>query len=167
LPQSNVFIFDRFNTRNEFYGGQLGGRVEYAGDRLFLSGLFKIGLGTTHEVVDLTGFTRGAVNTPGGLLVLTSNGGRRSHDEFAAVPELGINVGYQVCRGFQVFVGYTFLYISDVVRPGDQINRNVNPNLLPASPTFRTPTGPAEPAFSFQRTDFWAQGMNFGLAFRY
>jgi hypothetical protein len=167
VPPTNVFILDNFGTRNEFYGGQLGGRVEYAGDRFFLSGLFKIGLGSMHEVVDLAGFTRGPANSAAGLLVLTSNSGRRAHDEFAAVPELGINVGYQVCHGFRVIVGYTFLYISDVVRPGDQINRNVNPNLIPASPTFRTATGPAEPAFSFQRTDFWAQGMNLGFEFRF
>jgi hypothetical protein len=173
LPPTTVALLDHFGTRNEFYAGQLGARVQYAGDRLFISGLGKIGLGSNHEVIDLSGFTTrtgpGVVGgtVPGGLLVLSSNSGRRSHDEFAAVPEIGINVGYQVCRSIQVFAGYTFLYWSDVVRPGDQINRTVNPTLIPASRTFGNPVGPAQPSFSFQRTEFWAQGANFGFAVRW
>jgi hypothetical protein len=173
VPPTTVTIVDHFGTRNEFYGGQLGARVEYGGDHFFVSVLSKVALGSVHEVVDLAGFTSGtgpgtvAGTTPGGLLVVSSNAGRRAHDEFAVVPEFGINVGYQVCRAFRVFVGYSFLYVSDVVRPGDQINRVVNPALIPASTSFGKGTGPAEPTFSFQRTDFWAQGVNFGLEFRF
>ena len=32
--------------------------------------------------------------------------------------------------GGDVFGGYSFMYWSDVVRPGNQINQNVGPNLL-------------------------------------
>jgi hypothetical protein len=171
LPPGTVTIFDHFGTRNEFYGAQIGARGEYNAGRLVVSALGKIALGSTHEVVNLSGFTSGtgAALTPGGLLVLSSNIGRRAHDEFAVVPEIGINVGYQICRGVQAFVGYTFLYWSDVARPGDQINRTINSTLIPASRTFNMANamGPAEPSFSFQRTDFWAQGVNFGLAFRF
>jgi Putative beta barrel porin-7 (BBP7) len=173
-PANSVVVFDNFATRNEFYSGQLGARVEYAGERFVLSGLVKVALGDSHEVVGLGGFTSrsgtGTVPgvTPGGLLVVSSNSGQHSHDAFAVVPEVGLNVGYQVNKVFRVFMGYTFLYWSDVVRPGDQINRTVNPNLVPISPTFRTTTvGPAQPSFSFQRTDFWAQGLNLGMEFRF
>lgn len=173
VPPTNVAILDHFGTRNEFYGGQLGARVEY-GERLFISASGKIALGSTHEVINLEGFTKRSgpgtttVITPGGLLVLSSNAGWRAHDEFAVIPEIGINVGYNICRGVKVYVGYTFLYWSDVVRPGDQINRVVNPTLVPASQTYaKGPAAPAEPSFTFQRTDFWAQGVNFGLALRW
>jgi hypothetical protein len=104
---------------------------------------------------------------PGGLLVVSSNAGVRAHDEFAAVPEFGINLGYQICKSLRAFVGYTFLYWSDVARPGDQINRTVNPTLVPASRAFGTPIGPAEPSFTFQHTEFWAQGANFGVELRW
>jgi hypothetical protein len=168
VPGTTVVIVDQFGTRNEFYGGQLGARVDY-GDRLVVSGFGKIALGSTHEVINLAGFTNGIPGgaRQGGLLVLSSNAGSRAHDEFTAVPEIGINVGYQVCRCIQLFAGYTFLYWSDVARPGDQINRVVNPTLVPASRTFGTPVGPAQPSFSFQRTEFWAQGLNFGFAVRW
>jgi hypothetical protein len=53
-------------------------------------------------------------------------------------------------------VGYTFLYISSVVRPSDQIDRSVNI----APPNTR-------PAFSFHATDFWTQGVNLGLEIRF
>jgi Putative beta barrel porin-7 (BBP7) len=36
------------------------------------------------------------VTTPGGLYALPGNIGHYTHDEFSVVPELGINVGYQV-----------------------------------------------------------------------
>jgi hypothetical protein len=173
MPPSTVVLYDHFGTRNEFYGGQLGARAEYGLGHLFFSAQGKIALGSVHEVISLGGFTGGSgPNTvmgiaPGGLLALSSNAGSRSHNEFAAVPEIGINVGYQISAHLRVFVGYTFLYCSDVVRPGDEINRTVNPTLVPSSRTFGQPLGPAEPSFSLQRTDFWAQGANFGLEFHF
>ena len=62
----------------------------------------------------------------------------------------------------RVFVGYDFLYLSDVVRAGDQVNLAVNPN-----PLRGVTGGPAQPVFIVRPSDFWAQGVNFGLEFRY
>jgi hypothetical protein len=172
VPPSSELILDHFGTRNEFYGGQLGGRLDYAFGNLVVSGLFKIGLGNTHEVINLSGLTTsptgGGGPAPAGLLVLSSNSGARSHNEFAAIPEIGINIGYQVCRNLRLYAGYTFIYWSDVARPGDQITRTVNPNLIPSSLTFPTPfNAAAVPTVTFQRTDFWAQGVNFGFEVRF
>ena len=44
---------------------------------------------------------------------------RVRHDEFAVLPELGFNVGWQYNPLWRFYVGYTFLYWSDVARPGD------------------------------------------------
>ena len=50
---------------------------------------------------------------------------------------------------------------------GDQIDLTVNPTQL-ATPTGPgTLVGPARPAFQFDGTDFWAQGINFGMELRY
>ena len=56
-----------------------------------------------------------------------------------------------------------------VVRPGEQIDTNVNTRFRPPLPGFAavTPTGPAVPAVLFRNTDYWAQGLNFGLQYRY
>jgi len=135
--------------------------------------LGKIALGDSHETVSINGSTQqtppGGTTTsvPGGLLALSSNIGRYTKDEFAAVPELGINFGYQINPLVRAYVGYSFIYLSDVARPGDQINRSVNPALVPTSTTYGTASTPAAPGFTFQRTEFWAQGVNFGLEVRY
>jgi hypothetical protein len=169
---SSLSIFDHFGTLNEFYGGQLGARVDY-GDRLFVSVQGKIALGATHEVINIAGATTrvdtmgNRSSVMGGLLALSSNTGRFNRDEFAAVPEIGVNIGYRITPLIRAYVGYTFLYWSEVARPGDQISRTINPSLLPTSTTFGSATTPTLPALTFQRTDFWAQGINVGLEFRY
>ena len=58
----------------------------------------------------------------GGLLAVATNMGRFHNDGFAAVPQVGINIGYQCAEWLRLSVGYDFLYFSSVVRPADQIN---------------------------------------------
>ena len=52
--------------------------------------------------------------------------------------------------------------LSSVARAGDQVDLRVNPNLITT-----TPVGPANPPFAIHDTNYWAQGVNFGLEFRY
>jgi hypothetical protein len=166
-------VNDQFNTRNRFYGGQVGARAEFRSGGLFVNVLGKVALGATNQVVDVAGSTviapPGRVPTVGngGLLAQPTNSGHFSRDRFAVVPEVGINVGYQVTQHLRAFVGYSFLYWSDVVRPGDQIDRAVNPTQLPRSATAPLLSGPARPAPVLRDTDFWAQGISFGVEFRY
>jgi hypothetical protein len=60
-------------------------------------------------------------------------------------------------------VGYTFLYWSQVVRPGNQIDTTVNTTQVPTHPEFGPLTGPAQPMVPFRTTDFWAQGISLGV----
>jgi hypothetical protein len=88
---------------------------------------------------------------------------------FAVVPEVGLNIGYQITSWASVFVGYTFLYTNNVVRPGNQINRNINPTQSTAITEDPAPQsqGPAQPSFKFNSSGFWAQGINVGLSLRF
>ena len=54
--------------------------------------------------------------------------------------------------------GYNFMYWSNVVRPGDQIDRNINPNLAPVFGGTAGGVGAAAPARLNRETDFWAHG---------
>jgi hypothetical protein len=58
---------------------------------------------------------------------------------------------------------------SGVLRPGNQINHNVNlsQNAVLDPNGVGTLVGPAQPAFLLNRSDFWAQGVSIGLEFRY
>lgn len=173
LPPSSIGLFDCFTTRNEFYGGQIGARGEYGNGNFFVHFIGKLAIGATHQVGIIDGASslhqpgKPTLVVPGGLLALSTNSGRLANDEFSVIPELGINLGYQVCHCLRAYVGYSVIYWSDVARPGDLINRTVNPALVPTSKEFGTALAPVQPLSSFHNADFWAQGVNFGLEFRY
>jgi hypothetical protein len=166
-------VSDQFNTRNRFYGGQVGARAEFWWGGLFVNVRGMVALGDTDQVIDVAGSTviappgQAPTVANGGLLAQLTNSGHFTRDQFAVVPEVGINVGYQLAEHLRAFVGYSFLYWSNVVRPGDQIDRGVNPTQLPVSAAAPALIGPARPAPVLRDTDFWAQGINFGLEFRY
>ena len=85
------------------------------------------------------------------------------------VPEVGLNVGYRLTPQATVYVGYSFLYASNVVRPGEQINRTLNTtqNVAWTGDPSVKPSGPPQPTFNFSTTDFWAQTLSVGLAYRF
>jgi hypothetical protein len=170
----NTFaIQDQFDTSNRFYGGQIGARGEIRRGRLFADCTGKIALGAVDEVVDIRGVTvitpaqRAATVTTGGLLALPTNIGHHTRSRFAVLPEGELDVGYQVTDTIRVSIGYNFLYLSNAVRPGDQIDRVLNPNQIPFNGSTGGLVGAPRPAFNFHDTDFWAQGIRFGLEFRY
>jgi hypothetical protein len=76
-------------------------------------------------------------------------------------------VGYHVSESLRVYLGYDLLYLSDLARPGEQIDQVVNPTQLPTSAGPSPLTGPARPFFHFVNKDIWAQGLNVGMEFRY
>ena len=101
------------------------------------------------------------------MLALASNSGRSFQNQFTAIPEVGLNLGYRLTNNIEVIVGYGFMYWANVLRPGDQIDTNLNPNLIPTSNTFGVGGGPAHPAAILQEAGFWAQGLNVGFEVRY
>jgi hypothetical protein len=158
-------IAEGFGTKNDFYGGQIGVEAEFRCERLYAQVLGKVALGGTNQVVSINGVTteNGVVLGQGGFLALLTNIGRFHHTAFSVVPEAGVTLGYQVTDNLRAFVGYTFLYWSDVVRPGQQVSLLINPTQFPPGTLAGTPA----PAFSRQDTDFWAQGVNFGAELRF
>lgn len=164
---------DHFHTSNQFYGGQLGADMMWTHGRFFIDVVGKVALGVSVEQAGINGWTSysnsfgqsGYVNV--GELALPSNIGSYSQARFAVVPEAGVNFGYAVTRHIRLTFGYTLLYWSNVFRAGDQIDRGINPTELTALSGQGTMSGPARPNFTLQTTDFWAQGLNFGLQFRY
>lgn len=161
---------DRFATRSQFYGGQVGARTGFRYERLTLDLTGKLALGGTHQVVDIGGGrsqlgtgTQASFLSPGFVYALPTNMGRYWCNQFTVVPELQLKVGYDVTRNLRVSVGYEYLYWSEVVRPGDQIDRVLNISQRRGNPL----TGVASPLPVLSTNDFWAHGLNFGLEFRY
>ena len=170
LPAGTTFVVnDRFATTNLFNGAQIGGIAEYRIGRWSADVRASVALGGTEQFVAISGSTFAAApgfvgtTSQGGLLAQSSNIGRYTRGMVSMVDEIGLNIGYQFTNHIRGFVGYNFLYWSSVVRPGNQIDPVVNPNLIPPS----TAAGPARPTFNFNGSDFWVQGIQFGLDIRW
>jgi len=82
------------------------------------------------------------------------------------VPEVNIRATVWVNEWLNLWVAYNVIYWSDVARPGDQLDRNINVRLDPRSSLFGQPLGgPNVPGVIFRERDMWIHGLNFGLAF--
>jgi hypothetical protein len=164
VPGTMVDSVENFHGRSQFYGGQIGGESEWLFGRFAMNLQAKVALGDSHERVvigadQLQVFPDGRrVVVADSVLARATNINTTRSDAFAVVPEVGINLGYDVTHHIRAFAGYTFTYWSDVVRPGNQIDPVVNLN--------RT-GGPARPLPELKHSDFWAQGVNFGVTVRY
>lgn len=171
-PNTVLAQNDSFGTRNQFYGGQLGARVGWQGDRFGFDLTGKIAVGPTHETLIIQGASTqtgpGGVNGtfPGGFFTQSSNIGHYSYNPWTFIPALEMKVYWLVSSQLRLYAGYDFLYWNQVVRPGSQIDHNIN---LSQSAVFGAGalSGPAYPAPLFNRTDFWAQGFNVGFEFKF
>jgi hypothetical protein len=173
LRNQTATAFDDFHTRNRFYGGQVGVVGEKRWGPWSLEGRFKLALGVNAEEVDINGAQQfvpnSAINARGDLLALASNIGSRERSRFCVVPEVDLNIGYQVTPNLRAFIGYDLLYWSTVVRPGDQIDRVLDVTTVPNFALLhgQTPLSQARPVVPFKESGFWAQGLNVGIEFRY
>jgi hypothetical protein len=150
---------EEFHTRNNFYGGQVGARARYLRDRFFVDLTGKVALGVTDQRIDIGGSVTQALTSDGNdnfgnpvqnvQIARSASGGllaqpaRFSRDYFTVIPEVNLDVGYQFTSFFRASVGYSFLFWSSVVRPGDQVSG------VPKA------------------TSFWAQGLNFTAGFTF
>ncbi|HEX3314570.1 MAG TPA: BBP7 family outer membrane beta-barrel protein [Gemmataceae bacterium] len=175
-PGIDFAFNDRFETRNQVFAGQLGAQTEMHFGQFFVNLTGKVLLGDNHESVDIQGNT--TIATPGmpfpfppptkplnvgGFFAQGTNIGHRSRDEFVAIPELRLQVGANLTQNLRVFAGYEFLYMGNVVRPGDQIDRTVN-----GTQGFGgTLVGQPRPAPMFNSSDFWMQGVSAGIQFTF
>jgi hypothetical protein len=157
---------DNFGVRNQFYGGQIGGKIGWYPDRLSVEVIAKIAVGNMHEVAEFGG-SNSSFNTTGnnigGIFTQPSNIGRFTTDNFAVVPQGQLKLNFELFPNVYVGAGYDFLYISRVVRPGLQIDNNVALN----QPAGTTPLNSTRPYATFNETEFWAHGISISLQYKY
>jgi hypothetical protein len=174
---------DSFRTTNQFYGGQIGSRIAMQFDLISLEITGKLAVGSAHQFVDIGGTITqlgpnplvppGLGTFPGGLFAQPTNIGRHDANPlsvpFMVLPSLNAKLAFQLTDHIRAYAGYDFLYWNGVVRPGNQINHSVNlsQNAVLDPNGVGTLVGPAQPAPVINRSDFWAQGIQLGLEFRY
>jgi len=167
---------DGFSTRNQFFGAQIGAKAQAQFGRFDGLVLGKLALGDNYETVGVSGSTAvsgfGGAFAPGtvfpvGLFAQATNIGQQTRNQFAAVPEVQAQIGYRLPFGVRAFVGYDLIYISNVVRPGNQIDTTLNFSGNPAINPGGTFAGAARPAPMFNNSPFLVQGVNIGASYQF
>jgi hypothetical protein len=167
---TTINLFDRFRTRNEFHGGELGVAFTRQEGRWFSDLLTSVAFGNLNRTVIIDGATTvtvptvAPVTTSGGLLTQATNIGTHRDSEFAVLPQFQASLGYQLNCRLRCWAGYSFAYLSDVVRLSDAIDRRVNGTFLDATVP---DTGPNRPAYRWSSSDLWVMGANMGLEWKF
>ncbi len=169
-PFGTANLRESFETENRFQGIELGFVREVPLGRWWFEATSRVAIGNNAQQVRIAGNTRliesnVAETFPGGLYAQRSNIGTHDRDRFTVVPELGATIGFHAGPRFSLTAGYTFVYISNVVRAGDQIDTDINRGLIPVE--LDPLTGPLRPRFQFRETDFYAHGLTVGGDFRF
>jgi hypothetical protein len=167
-------VVDTFQAENDFNGGQFGFIFETQRGRWSLGTRASIAFGDLRRSLDISGgqtvvMADGSVTTAnGGLLALPgANVGKFTDHVFAVVPEVGVNIGYQLTPRLRVTVGYNFLYLGNALRPGDAIDPRIDAARIPNFPLPGNPgpilSDPVRPHPVFRSQGFFVQGISFGL----
>lgn len=174
LDASGSFaINDQFDTTNQFNGLDLGWSHRVTRGYWTWDGLVRIAIGNTRQnvtirgdttIVDQTVTPTETTTANGGILAL-ANIGSHDNDEFSILPEINLTLGYQLTDHLKATVGYTGIYWSNVVRPGQHIPGSTNSDFWP--PALANATTEPGPLFSFDTTDYWAHGISYGLEYRW
>ena len=173
---STLDLYDQFTTWNRFHGAEIGITSLTRRCRWTFETGLKVAFGSTHSTVDISGGSTFAVDgdaetSPTGLLAQASNIGRYSQRDFTMIPEIGVTVGYDLTCNLRFTFGYSLIYWSKVARPGQQIDTSLDLARAGVDGLPDIPPAGAEnavmPKFRFCTDDLWAQGMNFGLSYRF
>ena len=170
LPAGSILTqSDVFDTRNVFQGGEVGLTSFIQLESFSINTSLKAAVGETFSEVSILGATttnipgQGISNQVGGFLALPSNMGAFDSQRLSIVPELALTFAWDFTPQLRGTIGYDLLYWPGVARPGDQIDLNLDPRQFPP-PTGFTAT---RPQFVLHTSDYWAQGLNLGLDFRF
>jgi hypothetical protein len=162
-----INVYDSFSTHNSFNGGQVGLEGEFRFCKcFFVGGFIKVAVGDVYQSVNISGT---GLNISGlgpnatGIFANSSNIGNYSRNQLGVLPEACLKIGWDITDNLRVFVGYNFLYLSSVQRPGDAIDPTINVNNI----VNNTISAPARPSFVFSNSTFWAQGITAGLEYHY
>lgn len=177
FPEGTELDFqDIFSAKNQFHGGKFGMIADYCFGRFTLSMAGKVSFGNMRRTVSIRGLSSvtdvsgSTQNFNGGLLALGDNLGTLVDDRFSVMPEADFKLVYHLTNHLDFSLGYTFMYWSAVALAGDQIDtsREGTPTVNSTQILGGTLQGANNPVLpSIDDTDFWVQGITFGLVFHH
>jgi hypothetical protein len=175
ITGGNLAVIDGFGTHNQFFAGQLGCRTGGTLGRFTFDTAAMLMCGPMRQVLNVAGattvtgtafgFADGTTNA--GLFAEPSNIGNHTRGVIAVGTELQMKMGYAITRNIQPYVAYNALFINNVARPGQQIDRNVNVTQQPFFVPPGTLTGTISPLAAIRGSDLWVHGVQLGIELRY
>lgn len=164
-----IELDDRFDVENQFHGIDLGFTGHSHQGCWSMDFLLKVALGVVEHEVDVRG--QQLISIPGldptrnvgGLFSQESNIGKTDETDFAVIPEFDLNLGYGLTPNLDFTVGYTFIYMSSVVRAGTVVDRTVDPGLA----ADLDPINSNRPLLNMGETGYFVHGLNLGLTGRF
>lgn len=137
LAGNRLSITDSFHVTDSFYGGQIGLNLSYITPCVIASLSGKLALGDIHQELEIGG--NQVRTTPGGAVIVNSGGvlaqnsniGTFTRDRVSLVPEISFKFDFPIGRQFEFYAGYTILGISNVIRPGSQVDPVVDTSQIP------------------------------------
>ncbi len=166
----SIAVTDLFDAQNEFHGGMFGLRGDYRCGRVGVELLGRFGFGNMRQSILIAGSTTttdasGQVSTrASGLLAQAlTNGGLHEQDKFSYMNEAGVKLAFYPVERLKLSLGYSLMYWSSVLRPGQEIDTFVDGRLLTAVP----PANATRPAFEFNPTDYLVHGLSFGAELQF
>ena len=139
-------------------------------ERLLFSVEPAVSLGANCESLEIGGLSRidlgtGPTTSRGGGFTGVTNLGNYDETHFAVVPEVKVGLGCRITRHLSFHANYDFLYVSNVVRPGEQFTRQVNrlnPGVAPDPVVV-----PLDPRPRFETSDYWLHGVGVNLKIKF
>jgi hypothetical protein len=166
VPGNVYTLGEHWRTRNRFYGGQVGSEYSFRVGPLTMDLTGKLALGPTKraldtssgiQIVEANGIV--STNANNALYISPLNAGHFSRTSLAFVPEAAFKLNFDFNEHIRLSAGYSVLYISDVIRPADQVDQNVV--VQPVGAPALIPPPAALPRL--HSGSFWAHGLDAGL----
>lgn len=172
---------DKFQVKNNYYGLQIGGKFNYIMDytcnRFIFNFVGKLAFGGLYQSSDIhghllsndfNGFNK-PEKYPGGYFGMETNNGKRRRTCFSIIPEFDFNLGYVVMDCMTVRIGYTFIYVSNVLYASKQLDRDINPSQSATIEFTPNPklVGKGLPKGHLKTEGLWAQGINVGIEYKF
>lgn len=166
MPGTFYELSDALETRNDFHGGEIGAHYQNQRGRWVLELAGRVALGQTTREVRVSGSSRAVVpgvmdrTVPGGFLTSGIQLGSHRDSEFGVLPQAEVTLGCYLTTKLRFNVGYNFLYLNNVVRPG---------RALPAIDSSTLLSGVGTTPIHIEDVDqgAWLQGVSLGLTWNF
>ena len=161
-------LTDMIETKNDFHGVEFGAIWMYQRKRWLLEVTSLLAIGEIHRTVARNGSTRitvpGAIDETraGGFLVRPEDIGTISDRDYAVLPQARVNVGYCIGNNWRATIGYNFMSLSSLFRPGAYMNNVFDGSTLAHEPQ----VGAVADSTRFKES-VWLHGLSFGLAYQF